>query len=109
MVDDPGLAFLRNAKEFSAFCGGSHRETASWKTRKGDVANLDVGTRALSDGAGDEREEDLDGGAAQGGWISAEERRGEGGFCYCQFWRRHLGRLELRRADVLKYTKGSKV
>ena len=44
------------------------------------MANLDVGTRALRDGRGEEREEGFDGRAGEGGRVSAEEGGGEGCF-----------------------------
>lgn len=46
----------------------------------GDEANLDVGARALREGRAEQREEGLDGGAGERGWVGAEEGGREGSF-----------------------------
>lgn len=56
-----------------------------------DGADLDVGARALGEGVGEQREEGVDYGTAQGGWVGAEERGGECGLCYDQLRSRHGG------------------
>lgn len=86
VVENPGLAFLLQRERKDLAHLREERECAL----SSDGANLDVGSGALRDGRGEEWEEGLDRGAAEGGRISTEEGGGEGCFRDGEFGCRHV-------------------
>jgi hypothetical protein len=50
----------------------TRKVTCASDLEESDGANLDVGARTLGEGVVDEREEGVDGRAAEGGWVGAE-------------------------------------